>query len=101
MIAGSSGRIAARTARDHALRPLSPDLRLGHDGHDGHDGMGWARPGGGSPAAAGERPLRPLPPRRPLPPPCPPRTILASSEPPENGQAAFLEFLALAYNRDT
>jgi hypothetical protein len=90
MIAGSSGRIEAVSARDHGLRPLCPKLRLMHTRTKR---PGWSRQGSiGRAITAGQRPRRPPTPPRPL------RTILTSSELPENGQTNFLKFLALRYS---
>ena len=55
----------------------------------GCDGQpGQRRPALSQPA--GSRAARPVP-------PCPLRTILTSNNPPENGKADFLKFLALRY----
>src|SRR5690349_21503352 len=92
MIVNSSGQIAPRTVHDHALCPLRLNLRFGHGGRDGRcDGQpGQRRPALSQPAST--RAAHPVP-------PCPLRTILTSNNPPENGKADFLKFLALGYIR--
>src|SRR5690242_15214367 len=88
MIVNSSGQIAPKTVHDHGPCPICPNLR---SGHNGISRVVMTSQGSGGPAVsqpASSRAAHPVP-------PCPPRTILTSNDPPENGKTDFLKFLVL------